>query len=636
LSEDELTLFRSIIGQAHKDVVQLLEAKQVREILPIEKWLESEYYIGRDGQKIYDFWKEVIIDIFKDGQKYNEIIFEASLGTGKSTIGLYILIRKLYEMSCFENIPALYGLMSTASTFFMYLAPTLTTAESTGYGQLRNTLDTIPYFCENFQRNPNKSSTLEFPEHIVFAAGSTLGHIVGSNLIASILDEGNFFSHGKANSPDVHASVAHIHNSIVTRGQSRFLRNCVNNSLSILISSPTYRSSYTQSRIQQAENNPRTKVITGSLWSIKGRHLYSPKSFYVFKGTDKLDPLLINSVADINSILSSSYYSPIESTHDIVEAYNILEPTARAMFDEVPDDFRSQYENALVQALQDISGISVNAQGRFFTSRVVLGQAVDKDLPEWFTKTEFPITTGDDNPINRVDYFLKDHRVYHRETLNIHFDYSLSSDCTGIAGAHRSGSVFKDGQELPVVTVDFALKILPPPPPQQISISRVRQFVFTLRNLGYNIGAVTMDSFQSSESIQILQENNFHAYMYSVNRTDEEYLAFINMLYENRIKFNQQVHDEIAKEIFYLIHYRDKRKVDHPPKQGPNSPGNDIMDAVVGAVWSCISDETIIKQKKAEQDSLILASVNRELYKSQSSDVISLNSLLSDYLKPSS
>lgn len=55
-----------------------------------------------------------------------------------------------------------------------------------------------------------------------------------------------------------------------------------------------------------------------------------------------------------------------------------------------------------------------------------------------------------------------------------------------------------------------------------------------------------------------------------------------NMLYEGRIIWYGYKPSEM--ELFELIHYRDKGKVDHPDKGS-----KDVMDAVVGAVYNCVT-----------------------------------------------
>lgn len=47
---------------------------QLREIVPIEEWINSEYYAGPDAKSIYPYWKQHIINIFNSPVRINEVI----------------------------------------------------------------------------------------------------------------------------------------------------------------------------------------------------------------------------------------------------------------------------------------------------------------------------------------------------------------------------------------------------------------------------------------------------------------------------------------------------------------------------------------------------------------------------------
>ena len=50
------------------------KAARLRNIVPIEEWIDSEYYCGPDALSIYPYWKEHIINIFNSPVKINEVI----------------------------------------------------------------------------------------------------------------------------------------------------------------------------------------------------------------------------------------------------------------------------------------------------------------------------------------------------------------------------------------------------------------------------------------------------------------------------------------------------------------------------------------------------------------------------------
>ena len=97
-----------------------ITAKQIREIVPLEDWLENPFYCGDDGLQIYDYWKQEMLDFHNSGK--SEWILFGSLGSGKTTAAIYTLIRKVYELSCYEPIPYLYNLMSSTILYFIYFS----------------------------------------------------------------------------------------------------------------------------------------------------------------------------------------------------------------------------------------------------------------------------------------------------------------------------------------------------------------------------------------------------------------------------------------------------------------------------------------------------------------------------------
>lgn len=122
-------------------------------------------------------------------------IVENEIVTHNTTIANIILLRKIYELSCYKNIPALFNLMTSSKIMLAYFNLNLGQALLTGYGQLKEMIDNCPYFQEHFSRNNKKDSEITWPQAnmmVRFASGTQ--HTIGTNLIGSVLDEANFFS----------------------------------------------------------------------------------------------------------------------------------------------------------------------------------------------------------------------------------------------------------------------------------------------------------------------------------------------------------------------------------------------------------------------------------------------------------
>lgn len=572
------------------DKVSIKESDQIREIVPIEEWINSEYYCGADVKKLYPFWKDLICDIFRDGkQNYNQIVLTGGLGTGKSTCGLYIVLRKLYELSCYKNVAGLFGLMSNTMTAFLYFSLTKYQAERSGFAQLRLIIDGVPYFKELFQRNKYRNSTLDFPENIRVFYGSSTADMIGMNVISAIIDEANFFGDSSGSEVDL-GSVEELYNSVLSRTSSRFTSNGVNNSLNLVISSSTFKTSLTAKLYDKSLTDPSIRYARARLWDIKPQGTYKNEYFYVFAGNDKFDPFIINDTIDLCTKLGIS----LDPSLSLPEAISKLSQEYRLLIDEVPIDFRNIYENNIIQGLQDFSGMSVSSTGKLFSSRSTFESCIDESIKPLFTKSEFTVETNNDEPYNCIQYYLNGIDFPHKECPRyMHIDIGVANDAYGISSCYKYGSKIIDGVEVPEYFYDFSLRIVPPAPPKRVSIDRCHQFILYMRDvLGLKIGLISFDQFQSEASRQFLSEHGFNVKYQSVDKTDTAYLYFVDCLYKRCVHFSKEFAEDIKKELFDLIWYRQKGKVDHP-SDTKHGGMKDRMDAVVGALYNAFQTKEI-------------------------------------------
>lgn len=586
IDDFERNLLVKALNQTKLDKTELIKPKQIREIVPIEKWLEDEFYSGADAIRIYPYWKDVLCKLFAEDSNYTECVLSGSIGTGKSTVSVYGMLRKLYEMSCYENISGLYNLMKTSMIAIMYFSVTRTQAELTGYGQMKAIYDSIPYFRQYFPRNERMESMMVMPERTLVLSGSDTSHAIGMNLIGSILDEANFHQGESTNanvgSQQQSSKVSDMYASLVARGRSRFMFGGKNHSLSFLVSSATHASSFTEKRIQLAQEDKSILVACPKIWEVKPDGTYSDKRFYVFTGNDSLDPKVIESESDMDEVKESLHMSiHNDSVEEGAKKVKELHPDAIVA---VPTDFRQDFSNDLFKSLQDLAGVSTSPTGVLFSSRPTYNKCIDSVCEHPFTKEVFTISTK--SKLRLEDYLKKDFRfVDPHKPHYIHVDQSKSGDCTGLGMVHLDSFIVDEfGYKQPVLFTDFKLRIAPPRKPAEISITKVRQFFTYLREyMHINIRTISYDQYASDEALQVLQEEGFNAKYQSVDRTDKAYLNACNLLYEQRIKdYNYEPFNE---EWFFLMHDTSKRKVDHV-----NGRKKDVSDGWVGAIQNCIND----------------------------------------------
>lgn len=110
---------------------------------------------------------------------------------------------------------------------------------------------------------------------------------------------------------------------------------------------------------------------------------------------------------------------------------------------------------------------------------------------------------------------------------------------------------------------------------------------------------ISYDTFQSAEAMQELEKSGYPVQYRSVDIKDEAYLTLCQYIYDGRIEFPR--HPIFEKELFGLMHYRARHKVDHLP-----SGSKDVSDGVAGCIMNAIEDPNNMIDAQLEGDLDIL------------------------------
>lgn len=566
------------------------EAKLVREVVPIETWLNEEFYSGPSSSQLYPYWKNAIIKVFNSPKRINEVIITGSIGTGKSTAAIYMIAYRLYELSCYYPPQALYNLMNNSKILFAYFNITKDLAGQVGFSQLRDLIDTIPYFQNIFKRNERINSILEWPQsRIYMKPASTSNDVLGMNLISFFVDEANFFKGDGASSTgnsinDVQSKARILYNSVRTRGKSRFVVNNEDYTFNVLVSSSMYESSFTEDRIKESAGDDNVMVFDAKIWEVKNVDTYSKEKFVVFSGNELIDPVICNSVAEVNYIRAHYRLPEVKCDTPNEAIQDIQEYDIKKRFIEVPMNFKKEFEGNIIQALQDIAGVPVAATGKLFSNRDSYSRALTGEESP-FTQDQIVISTNANTTIQ--DYFKKDWRPKDLAKKRfIHFDQATSGDSYGAAQCYID-SVTYDEYGLPKVNIkfDWMIRINPPKPPHKIDLAKVRSIIpWQEKMFGISYGMISYDTFQSAEAVQDLDKSGYPVQFRSVDKSDKEYLDLTELYYQGRIHHYRN--EWYEKELFNLNWYRAQGKVDHPSvKEGGTK---DVSDAVCGSVANAL------------------------------------------------
>lgn len=582
----------------------------LRPIVPIDEWVESPYYLGDLCYELYPKYKQHLKSIFdpeRGEEDYiDEVIMRSSIGSGKTSIANTILLRKLYELSCYNDVRPLYNLMTSKKLLMVYFSITREVAENTGYAQLRDMIMNIPYFQEYFAPNSRKSYDIEFPEHnMAITSGSRAINALGGDVIASVIDEGDFY--GTAGSQDTTGAAAlskaqTLYASIRKRARSRFMVGGRNYSLNMIISSPTYASSFISKLIDENRSNPHAYIIEETLWSVKPKGTYSDEMFLVFKGTPTLDPQIVDTPDFFNTLLASLYLPQKEfKSTDVIACLADLSIDIQQHFIEVPIDFKRDFEIDLITALQDIASVPTSPLGRLFTSEKYYQKAiVDQEYP--FVQDEITISTNVNDSRTVQTYFKPDWKPKHPELPRfIHFDQSTTGDEAGVACSYAEIlGRDQDGVIQKRITVEWMIKIKPPKRPEQIDLKKLRSIVYYLRDkLHLTIGLITFDSYASEEAIQVLTQDGFNVKLRSLDRDDKAYTTITQLYYQELIKHPDNKY--YKDELFGLVHYRERHKVDHLKDSDKG-----VTDAVVGSAYSALVDQDIYSVLRSHDTKMML------------------------------
>ena len=608
VNSNEMDLFNNILEKFHPDFY----SNKVYEVVPIEKFLESEYYIGPEHVRIYDYWKDELKDLFNSG--CSEWIVTGSLRSGKTSAAIIAVIRKLYELSVMIKMNAQNDRLKEnkflasvgGSIYFIYLSVSYRQAVLTGFGQMQSLLDEIPYFREEFPRNNKIDSILKFPSNVSIFAGSGGMHTIGTNLFGAILDEANF--HHQDGTGDIaYHKIFSLYEDIIIRRKATFMQEGKDIGLSILATSSDTMSSFSEKRIELCAGDKTVKITHAVVYRTKPVGTFSLEEFIVFKGTEIIDPCIINNFEDLISVLREVNIDFKGGGEDLEYNYSLLPPDVKeTYFVTVPVDFKKEFERDCVIALRKIAGVSTCAKTSFFKSVEAFNKNIDENLVHPFHSEVFSLSTGDNYRLE--DFFrpslLKSFELNPDAERSVHIDLSVTGDSVGIAMVYvsdevkftsafnkdvvneknevKSEVIQADISAMPIVTIEFMLKIKVPKHPHEIPIRRIREFFMYLNRVyDINFKKITYDQYQSRESIQYFLDSGIESDILSVDRNDIPHINLKNMLIENRIRM--YAYPEFKDEWFSLIHDNVKRKVDHP-----SGGSKDVSDAVVGACWNAI------------------------------------------------
>jgi len=469
--------------------------------------------------------------------KYDEGVFTGAIGVGKSTAALATTGYQLYLLSCLVDPQAEYGLDPASEIVFIFQSVTEKVAKQVDYARFKALIDNSPYFKNHYPYNKDIESELQFPNRVYVrpvSASSTA--TIGQNVFGGVIDEINFFSitekSKQSRTGDTFDQAVEIYNSIARRRKSRFMQKGNLPGVLCLVSSKHYPGDFTECKEKEAVNDPSIFIYSKRLWDIKPQEFVSGW-FTIFTG-------------------------------DLTRAPRIEEPDfvipegEEELYDRIPEDFRKDFQNDMMSSLRDIAGKATMALHPFILDSTKIFDACTLESIASNVEVDFVSTSAELSTLNLLNPTAK---------RWIHMDLALTGDSAGFAMGHieRFVKVDRGGtfEILPKFVIDMTLEIAPPLG-GEIQFWKIRELIYALRDqLGIPIGWVSLDTYQSADTIQILRTKNFRAGVQSIDRTTAPYDVVKQALYDGRIEM--PYHERLCTELVQLELDTKKGKVDHPP-----------------------------------------------------------------------
>lgn len=478
------------------------------------------------------------------------------------TIGLYLM----HRLMCLKNPHEYLDLKPTEKVAFAFMNITITLAEEIGISKFQETVKMSPWFMDRGQVTGRDIKIWNPPEFIDIIIGSQSSHIIGRPIYFAFFDEISFI---KNQDIDKQKKIAmDMIDTAIAGMKTRFIHKGKNPTLLCLASSKRTEKSFLEEHMKKKleEEDETALIIDEPIWNIKPADSYSGRKFYVAQGNRFLNSEIIPDGENIKIWKD--------------KGYRVL---------EVPIEFKSDFRDDIDRALCDFAGIS-SSQLTKYISGARLEAIRSKDYLNPFVKNVIEVGNATTDTAQYSDFFdlSRIQEKYMDRPLFVHLDMSLTGDKTGIAGVWVVGKKLIADSNSSAEELYFRLAFstsIKAPKGYQISFAKNRQFIYWLREKGFNLRGVTTDTYQNASLAQDLLAKNYPYEVLSVDRVDPQsricapYAYFKNCIYEQRLTIFDN--ETLTEEILCLERNNNTGKIDHPDGQA-----KDQSDAVCGALYN--------------------------------------------------
>lgn len=529
----------------------------------IIEFLGPDYLNIESGTR--DGVKECLVGIFGDKPNvYNlanvqRAMFTGGIGIGKTTFASIALPYMVHWCLCLKDPQSYFGLLPGSRIAFMQMSTSEKQAKEVLFGDIFARIKHSNWF-KGYPFDPKFTSQIRFPMDIWIVPGdSRETSFEGYNILGGIIDE--IDSHLVTEKKDYAESG---YDTIHARITSRFL----DRGLLILIGQMKKSTGFASKKYDEFVKD-----------GMDGGCFAKKLSIWESLGWERF--------TDDKGVRKSFWFDPRRKVVIPNIQVGFIDPETLL---EIPNVYKKDFENNPEKALRDHAGVPPLVGDAFIS----MADRVESARDRWHARYdigESPVGTNLSKP-NFKDWFMAPDTL--KRVVHIDIAYSAQGDALGLAMGHIREVTEIDGEMKPVIVFDCLVRMRPLPG-TQIQLADVRQIVYHLKNdRGYRIKKVTLDGFQSTDTLQQLAKKKFQTQYISVDKDILPYHDLREAIYEERVEFPRfmslKKHGDIepveiaVNELLHLIE-KENGKIDHP-----EGGSKDVSDAMAGVVTTLMGD----------------------------------------------
>jgi hypothetical protein len=538
------------------EFIEALQDDHFNEI-PVDArtFVEGEDYLGQPplSDIQYDiveamsqiYRKEDLINIMGEekGTKYydkytkNEIILQLGKGSGKDFTSTVACSYIVYKLLCLKDPAKYFGKPSGDAIDLINVAINAQQAKNVFFKGFKSKIERSPWFIGKYYA---KADSIEFDKSItVYSGHSERESHEGLNLLLAVLDEISGFASEVGTGNEQGKTAENIYKAFRGSVDSRF----PDLGKVVLLSFPRYPGDFISERYDD---------VVAEKEVIERTHRFT------------INPLLPEDNPD--NFFEISWDEDQITSYKYPGVFALKRPTWEVNPTRKIDDFMIAFMTDLGDAMMRFACVPTFASDAFF-------KQVDK-VRSCMTLR---------NPVDTFKRFDESFKPDPDKVYYVHADLAQKHDKCAVAIAHVDKwvniQVINNYEQVaPIVVVD-AVAWWEPKIEGPVNLSEVKQWIQNLRRLGFNIGMVSFDRWQSFDIQNELKQVGMRTDTVSVAKKHYEDMAML--VYEERLAMPsiELLFDELTQ-----LKIMKNNRVDHPRKKS-----KDLADAVCGAIFGAIS-----------------------------------------------